>query len=80
MSVTDQIINGVYDFMAPEWEEYSDVAKDFISRLLQIEPGNRMTIQETRLHPFLNMVSSVQQRSLIDARSILARLFLYNSE
>jgi hypothetical protein len=29
MSVTDQIINGVYDFNAPEWDDYSPIAKVF---------------------------------------------------
>nr|XP_047142167.1 MAP kinase-activated protein kinase 5-like [Hydra vulgaris] len=49
-----RIMEGEYDFPAPEWSKISDLAKDVIKRMLVIDSKNRMTIHELIKHPWLN--------------------------
>lgn len=42
--------NGFFDFPSPEWDNISDDAKDFISKLLQKDPAARMTASESIRH------------------------------
>jgi calcium-dependent protein kinase len=38
-----KIKTGIYEFHDPEWEDISEEAKDFISKLLKTDPKQRMT-------------------------------------
>jgi len=49
----EKIIKAKYDFPASEWDLISATAKDFVKRLLVIEPTKRMTADECLQHPFL---------------------------
>lgn len=39
---------GQYDFPGPEWDTVSDAAKEFIGKLLVLDPGERPSAREAR--------------------------------
>lgn len=41
-----QILRGKYDFPSPEWDHVSKDAKDFISKLLIVDPEKRYTAKQ----------------------------------
>ena len=41
-----QILRGKIDFPSPEWDHVSDAAKDFISKLLIVDPEKRYTAKQ----------------------------------
>ena len=47
------IITADYEFFSPEFDGISDIAKDFISKLLQADPKNRMTVDQALQHPWI---------------------------
>lgn len=42
-----------YDYPEDYWDEISDTAKNFIDRLLVVEPEKRMTTTQALAHPWL---------------------------
>jgi serine/threonine protein kinase len=53
------IMKGRYDFPNEYWGEISHLAKDFITRLLVVDPSKRMTAAEALRHPWLQTTSKV---------------------
>lgn len=51
--LTSKIISGDYVFLKPWWDEISNEAKDLVSRMLQINPEQRITMEEIWQHPWL---------------------------
>lgn len=49
-----QIKRAQYDFSDDEWEGVSDEAKDFIIKLLVLDPSKRLTARQALHHPFLS--------------------------
>ncbi|CAK0838397.1 unnamed protein product, partial [Prorocentrum cordatum] len=47
------IKSGKWDFEDPVWERVSEKAKDFIRKLLVVDPTKRMTAAEALRHPWL---------------------------
>ncbi|TRY73052.1 hypothetical protein TCAL_03371 [Tigriopus californicus] len=45
------ICEGRYSFSSPEWDNITDEAKDLISKLLVVNPNNRLTISQALNHP-----------------------------
>lgn len=43
-----QILRGKFDFPSPEWDHVSNDAKDFISKLLIVDPEKRYTAKQVR--------------------------------
>eukprot|EP01117_Protostelium_nocturnum_P000433 TRINITY_DN104_c0_g1_i1.p1 TRINITY_DN104_c0_g1~~TRINITY_DN104_c0_g1_i1.p1 ORF type:complete len:261 (-),score=90.04 TRINITY_DN104_c0_g1_i1:169-951(-) len=52
--IVEQILEADFSFPAPYWDEVSDVAKDFISKLLVIDPRARATADQALKHPWLS--------------------------
>jgi len=52
------IMNAEYDFDDETWDQVSDIAKDFISKLLVREPKDRMTAEQSLEHPWLSVEAS----------------------
>ncbi|XP_061446909.1 phosphorylase b kinase gamma catalytic chain, liver/testis isoform [Rhineura floridana] len=52
MQMLRMIMEGRYQFGSPEWDDRSDTVKDLISRLLQVDPEERLTAQQALQHPF----------------------------
>jgi len=50
----EKIITADFDYPANYWDEVSDGAKDFVDRLLVLDPKNRMTASEALKHPWLS--------------------------
>lgn len=50
----NKILNAEYDFNGPEWNEISQEARDFITQMLQVDPKNRITIEDALKHPWLS--------------------------
>lgn len=56
-----------YTFEEDEFEEISDIAKDFIDKLLVVNQEHRMSAEEALSHPWLNSStthSSSQSRKM----------------
>ncbi|XP_037533410.1 phosphorylase kinase, gamma 1a (muscle) [Nematolebias whitei] len=65
MLMLRMILAGKYDFSSPEWEDSSDTAKDLISRMLVVDPVQRVTATEALSHSFFSqyVVNEVRQFS-----------------
>lgn len=48
-----------FQFCSPQWDTISEHAKDFVQRLLQIDPKQRMTSKQAVLHRWHNKVAMV---------------------
>jgi calcium/calmodulin-dependent protein kinase-4 len=59
-----------YNFNDPAWDNVSASAKDFVSRLLVLDPKKRMSAEEALQHPWLNAISeNVQDTEALPALS-----------
>jgi len=50
----DKIINADYDFEDECWDDVSDMAKDFVRKLLVRDPNSRYTAEQAMAHPWMN--------------------------
>ncbi|KAI9347388.1 kinase-like domain-containing protein, partial [Obelidium mucronatum] len=48
-----QIMSGKYEFDRPWWDNISEDAKDFIRKLLVLDPRARLTARQALAHPFV---------------------------
>ena len=49
----DMIKAGTFDFPSPYWDDVSEVAKDLIRNILQVDPKKRLTAEEISAHPWV---------------------------
>ncbi|XP_066566148.1 calcium/calmodulin-dependent protein kinase type 1B [Amia ocellicauda] len=49
-----QIVKAEFEFDSPYWDDISDSAKDFISKLLQRDPEKRYTGEQALQHPWIS--------------------------
>jgi serine/threonine protein kinase len=81
------IIRGAYRFEPKEyWANVSDVAKDFVSRCLTVDPAQRITAEQALAHPWLSQeakkssaAAEVDVRRALPLAEILARGRLSNN-
>ncbi len=75
--VYESIRRGFYRFPEREWGSISYGAKDFINRLLQRDPRNRMTAEKALKHPWIqkqlhkNRVRSQDERENVSVEVVL---------
>ncbi|CAI5790996.1 phosphorylase b kinase gamma catalytic chain, liver/testis isoform [Podarcis lilfordi] len=62
MLMLRMIMEGRYQFGSPEWDDRSDTVKDLISRLLQVDPEERLTAQQALQHPFFQQYGGRKRR------------------
>lgn len=65
---TDQDIlrmvrNGKYDYPKADWSRISSEAKDFINRMLVIQPEKRASAEDTLQHPWMRLTPQVQAKA-----------------
>jgi calcium/calmodulin-dependent protein kinase I len=60
----ENIVKGVYSFDDLSWDDISLEAKDFICKLLLVDPLKRMTIEEALVHPWLKRVDEKPVKDL----------------
>lgn len=48
-----KIIKGDFEFHSPWWDDVSDDAKDFVSKLLKLDPNNRLTAKQALEHKWI---------------------------
>jgi len=71
-----RIITGDYKFEpAIYWQGVSEEARDFIRRLLTVDPSARMTADEALKHPWLARVSSIHQSGQKDLLPEIKKAF-----
>jgi len=58
-----RIRDGIFDFPSPYWDTVSEVAKDFVRRLLTVDPEQRITAQMALAHPWIVRRSVVLENS-----------------
>ncbi|XP_050021893.1 phosphorylase b kinase gamma catalytic chain, liver/testis isoform isoform X2 [Alexandromys fortis] len=58
------IMEGQYQFSSPEWDDRSDTVKDLISKLLQVNPEERLTAEQALQHPFFERCEGSQPWNL----------------
>ncbi|XP_011376946.2 phosphorylase b kinase gamma catalytic chain, liver/testis isoform isoform X5 [Pteropus alecto] len=58
------IMEGQYQFSSPEWDDRSNTVKDLISRLLQVDPEERLTAEQALQHPFFERCEGSQSWKL----------------
>jgi calcium/calmodulin-dependent protein kinase I len=60
-----KILKGAYQFHTEYWKEVSEQAKDLISKLLVLDPAQRLTVDQALAHPWLHEPrESLNQRQL----------------
>merc|ERR1712063_96308 len=57
----ESIMKADYDYPEDYWDEISDTAKNFIDRLLVVEPDKRMTTKQALEHPWLSGQASTKK-------------------
>lgn len=69
--IIEQILAADYQFPSPYWDEISDSARDFVRKLLVIDPKNRMTAEQALQHPWLSNSKSASDKPLKNKEQLL---------
>jgi serine/threonine protein kinase len=64
------IMAGKFYFPEEEWSTISDEAKDFVRKLLTINPASRMEAHEAIRHPWLEKFAPVRKMKKVEAHTI----------
>lgn len=86
MLMLRMIMEGRYQFGSPEWDDRSDTVKDLISRLLVVDPDERLTADQALQHPFFQSYEREEVRHFSPYRkfrvaiwTVLASIRIYSS-
>ncbi|XP_077533983.1 phosphorylase kinase gamma isoform X2 [Haemaphysalis longicornis] len=63
MVMLRNIMEGKYEFCSPEWDDITEAPKDLISKLLVVDPRERITAAQALEHCFFKAVVPVQKRA-----------------
>ncbi|ORX99509.1 Pkinase-domain-containing protein [Basidiobolus meristosporus CBS 931.73] len=66
-SMQAQIKEGIYNFPSPYWDNVSAEAIDLVKRLLQVNPQERLTVDEALEHPWMKIEDRVQEDASISS-------------
>mmetsp|Transcript_41034 Transcript_41034/g.102035 ORF Transcript_41034/g.102035 Transcript_41034/m.102035 type:complete len:352 (-) Transcript_41034:666-1721(-) len=59
-----KIKSGTYKFLTPYWDPISQEAKDFVAKLLVVDPKKRMTAADALKHPWLTQTAGTPRDNL----------------
>jgi serine/threonine protein kinase len=62
--IVEQIMNGDYEYPSPYWDNVSEKAKDFVSKLLVTDKNVRMTATQALSHPWIRDSASAPTNPL----------------
>ncbi|XP_054849195.1 phosphorylase b kinase gamma catalytic chain, liver/testis isoform [Eublepharis macularius] len=62
MLMLRMIMEGRYQYGSPEWDDRSDTVKDLISRLLLVDPAERLTAEQALQHSFFQRCGTRELR------------------
>lgn len=86
MLMLRMIMEGRYQFGSPEWDDRSDTVKDLISRLLVVDPDERLTADQALQHPFFQSYEREEVRHFSPYRkfrvaiwTVLASIRIYSN-
>ncbi|XP_041352781.1 peripheral plasma membrane protein CASK-like isoform X2 [Gigantopelta aegis] len=60
----DLILRGSFHMRSKQWEALSPSAKELVSRLLEVDPEKRLSIEEALTHPWINDKKSTPRKHL----------------
>lgn len=63
MVMLRNIMEGKYEFCSPEWDDITEAPKDLISKLLVVDPSERITAAQALEHCFFKAVAPVPKRA-----------------
>ena len=46
-------MSGSFEFYSPDWDQISPQAKDFVQKLICVDPQQRLTASQALLHPWI---------------------------
>ncbi|XP_052222433.1 phosphorylase b kinase gamma catalytic chain, skeletal muscle/heart isoform-like isoform X2 [Dreissena polymorpha] len=72
MQMLRMIMQGNYKFGSPEWDDITQTAKDLISKLLVVDPRQRMTARQTLNHPFFKIEEVTSEKKFFAKRHFKA--------
>ncbi|GAM19693.1 hypothetical protein SAMD00019534_028680 [Acytostelium subglobosum LB1] len=75
-----KILDLEYDFPEPEWTNVTDLAKDFISKLLVINPTERWTASQCMKHPWLAENNENKESKTLDSALSSMKDYVKNRE
>eukprot|EP01113_Clastostelium_recurvatum_P017422 TRINITY_DN2044_c0_g1_i1.p1 TRINITY_DN2044_c0_g1~~TRINITY_DN2044_c0_g1_i1.p1 ORF type:complete len:496 (+),score=141.35 TRINITY_DN2044_c0_g1_i1:84-1490(+) len=77
----DRITRADYSFPSPEWDEISPAAKDFVKKVLLLNPHERLSAQNALEHPWLKppVASVPSARKLVSLNSVRDNLIKLNA-
>eukprot|EP00842_Homolaphlyctis_polyrhiza_P005051 jgi/Hompol1/5547/HPOL_004531-RA len=59
-------LRGKFTFFSPDWDEISDTAKDFITKLIQVDPLKRLTAVQALQHKWIMNATGEQKINMIE--------------
>jgi len=68
----ERILHAKFDFPSPEWDDVSATAKDFVTKLLVVNPAERLTAEQALKHPWI--IEQAPKRALKSFASVQSGL------
>jgi len=68
----ERILHAKFDYPSPEWDDVSATAKDFVSKLLVVNPADRLSAEQALAHPWI--VEQAPKRALKSFASVQSGL------
>lgn len=68
----ERILHAKFDYPSPEWDDVSTTAKDFVSKLLVVNPADRLSAEQALSHPWI--VEQAPKRALKSFASVQSGL------
>jgi len=68
----ERILHAKFDYPSPEWDDVSATAKDFVSKLLVVNPADRLSAEQALLHPWI--IEQAPKRALKSFASVQSGL------
>jgi len=68
----ERILHAKFDYPSPEWDDVTATAKDFVSKLLVVNPAERLTAEQALKHPWI--IEQAPKRALKSFASVQSGL------